>query len=225
MSERITAPIVHWNVEKAYGFIQADRQRVFLHIRDFTTRPQRSIQEGDLVQFSMGKDSQGRPCAIRAMHILSPDTFSRPALPTHSRRPSRDHRLKPETLVILLLLLALPILALLKLALPLLTMCIAIVAISAITYLVYALDKMRAQAEDWRIPESTLHALALIGGWPGAFLAQQFLRHKCAKMRFQIPFWLTVAAYQYLALDYLIAWRMSHAIRAAILDGWTRIVS
>ena len=44
----------------------------------------------------------------------------------------------------------------------------------------------------WRTPESTLHFLALAGGWPGALLAQQFLRHKSTKVEFRSVFWGTV---------------------------------
>ena len=32
----------------------------------------------------------------------------------------------------------------------------------------------------------TLHTLELIGGWPAAFLAQRWLRHKCSKRSFQM---------------------------------------
>jgi len=41
-----------------------------------------------------------------------------------------------------------------------------------------------------------LHLLELLGGWPGAFLAQRRLRHKCSKRRYQFVFWLIVLAYQ-----------------------------
>ena len=34
--------------------------------------------------------------------------------------------------------------------------------------------------------------MALAGGWPGALLAQQWLRHKSSKTRFQQEFWLMV---------------------------------
>ena len=44
----------------------------------------------------------------------------------------------------------------------------------------------------WRTPESTLHLFSLAGGWPGAALAQQFLRHKSAKKAFRQVFWVTV---------------------------------
>ncbi|MCF5934935.1 DUF1294 domain-containing protein, partial [Xanthomonas perforans] len=66
-------------------------------------------------------------------------------------------------------------------------------AASLVTLLIYAMDKSAAQRNQWRIPESSLHLLALIGGWPGALLAQEIYRHKCSKAAFQLRFWLTVA--------------------------------
>ncbi|MDO6487262.1 DUF1294 domain-containing protein [Colwellia sp. 6_MG-2023] len=66
------------------------------------------------------------------------------------------------------------------------------VGASAITFLVYASDKSKAKRKVWRTPESSLHMLALIGGWPGAAIAQQVLRHKSQKKEFRRVFWLTV---------------------------------
>jgi len=63
---------------------------------------------------------------------------------------------------------------------------------SLLTFLVYAKDKSAAKRGAWRTPESTLHLLSLIGGWPGAVIAQQRLRHKSKKQSFRIVFWITV---------------------------------
>lgn len=60
------------------------------------------------------------------------------------------------------------------------------------TFFVYWKDKTAAEAEAVRIREDVLHALALLGGWPAAWLAQQVLRHKTVKRSFQAMFWLTV---------------------------------
>lgn len=65
-------------------------------------------------------------------------------------------------------------------------------ALSVATFVVYAADKSAAANGSWRTPESTLHALALAGGWPGALVAQQFLRHKSTKLAFRQVFWVTV---------------------------------
>ncbi|MFZ5493406.1 MAG: DUF1294 domain-containing protein [Pseudomonadota bacterium] len=92
------------------------------------------------------------------------------------------------------------------------------VGVSVWTFLMYAFDKAAAQRGAWRTPESThgpqlarvlvqgarrgawrtpestLHLLGLAGGWPGALLAQQLLRHKSSKPSFVAMFWVTVIA-------------------------------
>lgn len=70
----------------------------------------------------------------------------------------------------------------------------AYVVTSLTCFVAYALDKSAAQSGAWRTPERTLLVLGLVGGWPGAVLAQQWLRHKSAKRSFRRMFWATVAA-------------------------------
>ena len=79
--------------------------------------------------------------------------------------------------------------------------------LSAVAYWVYAADKRRAVEGVWRIPEARLHLLELLGGWPGAFLAQRRLRHKCSKGSYQVTFWLIVLAWQFAACDSIQSWR------------------
>jgi uncharacterized membrane protein YsdA (DUF1294 family) len=69
-----------------------------------------------------------------------------------------------------------------------------IAALSLITFVVYYLDKGAAVRNTRRTPEITLHALAVLGGWPGALLAQRIFRHKSGKAGFQLAFWMTVTA-------------------------------
>lgn len=68
------------------------------------------------------------------------------------------------------------------------------IVLSLVTFLAYARDKSAAQNGAWRVPERTLHLLALAGGWPGAMLAQRTFRHKTRKDSFRIGFWTTVLA-------------------------------
>ncbi|HEX8610761.1 MAG TPA: DUF1294 domain-containing protein [Telluria sp.] len=73
---------------------------------------------------------------------------------------------------------------------------------SVVCFAVYAQDKGAARAARRRTPERTLLMLGLVCGWPGAVLAQQWLRHKSSKRPFQMAFWGTVlcnmAAFVYL---------------------------
>ena len=53
-------------------------------------------------------------------------------------------------------------------------------------------DKFKHQGFKELLPQSTLHILSLLGGWPGALLAQQTLRHKTQKKDYRFMFWVTV---------------------------------
>lgn len=64
---------------------------------------------------------------------------------------------------------------------------------SLLTAAIYLLDKRRAVHAARRIPERTLHTLELLGGWPGALLAQQVFRHKNRKPGFFLVTWLIAA--------------------------------
>ena len=65
---------------------------------------------------------------------------------------------------------------------------------SALCFVLYAIDKSAAVDGRDRLPESLLLWPGLAGGWPGAIVAQQLLRHKTAKRSFRIRFWLSVLA-------------------------------
>jgi uncharacterized membrane protein YsdA (DUF1294 family) len=67
------------------------------------------------------------------------------------------------------------------------------VVCSTIAFILYGIDKRRAIRKQPRISERTLHLLSILGGWPGAHLAQQLFRHKTLKVSFRLVFWLTVA--------------------------------
>ena len=84
--------------------------------------------------------------------------------------------------------------------------------LSLFTFVAYRSDKRRAEAGQWRIPESTLHVAELAGGWPGAFLAQRAFRHKTAKLSYQVVFWIIVLAYQLVAMDSLTGWSFAKGV-------------
>lgn len=70
-------------------------------------------------------------------------------------------------------------------------------AINVATLTLYGYDKTAARQgrsetrnrSNWRrVPEFTLHVLALLGGAPGAWAGQQFFRHKTVKGSFRVVF-------------------------------------
>ncbi len=66
-------------------------------------------------------------------------------------------------------------------------------AASALCLVLYGVDKLAARDGRRRVPEATLLALGLAGGWPGAIVAQQAWRHKTVKASFRVRFWLSAA--------------------------------
>lgn len=76
---------------------------------------------------------------------------------------------------------------------------IYLIIINLITIYIYKYDKTNAELNGpskelkfTRISERTLHILSLLGGWPGALVAQQYFRHKTIKQPFQAIFTKTV---------------------------------
>ncbi|MFD1327042.1 DUF1294 domain-containing protein [Mycoplana ramosa] len=73
------------------------------------------------------------------------------------------------------------------------------------TFLVFWWDKEAARAGRWRIQESTLLGLALVGGSLGAVLAQRLLRHKTRKQPFRSLLNLIIGGHAVLALVWIAA--------------------
>lgn len=115
------------------------------------------------------------------------------------------------SLLVIIGLLVLPVVAVVRLGPDFYWLGVFGLFMSVVTYWVYAVDKRRAEAGEWRVPEANLHLLEILGGWPGAFLAQRRLRHKCSKGSYQFMFWLIVLVYQFAAGDSLQNWRYSRA--------------
>ena len=65
-----------------------------------------------------------------------------------------------------------------------------LLAVNVITFGYYGFDKAQAQDQARRVPEWLLHALVLLGGTLGGYLAMQLFRHKTVKGPFRIVFWL-----------------------------------
>lgn len=130
------------------------------------------------------------------------------------RRTPRSGRIGVAAAILLALLLACPVYALTRLSIQVdwRLLIAAPATVSLFTYLAYRHDKRCAENGGWRVSEATLHFCELIGGWPGAYLAQRMYRHKTAKVSYQITFWGIVALHQFAAIDSLIAWRFTKMV-------------
>jgi len=79
----------------------------------------------------------------------------------------------------------------------------AYAGMSVVTFAFFAFDKQRATRGGGRVPESTLHLLELLGGWPGALAGQSLLRHKSAKLSYRLVLWAIVALHAACWIAYL----------------------
>ena len=66
---------------------------------------------------------------------------------------------------------------------------IYLIAINIATFFVYGIDKWKARRSRWRIPESTLLTLAVLGGSIGAFIGMRTCHHKTMhdKLKYGVP--------------------------------------
>ena len=55
---------------------------------------------------------------------------------------------------------------------------IYLVSVNCISFIIMGVDKHKARKRAWRIPESTLFVLALIGGSLGSIIGMHLFRHK-----------------------------------------------
>lgn len=80
---------------------------------------------------------------------------------------------------------------------------------SVASYFMYGIDKLAAERGGWRTSEASLHLVALLGGWPGALLAQRAFHHKTVKRSFRTVFWLTVVANIVLLVWFSVSWSLA----------------
>lgn len=177
---RYQGKITNWKDDQGFGFVTPNGggERVFVHIKAFSRRSRRPI-EGDLITYELGTDESRR---IQANNIIF--------VGEQSTATARHKDGQFDTIFAILFCSVLIFVALTG-RLPSIVLGVYL-ALSVLTFLVYAIDKSAARNNRWRTKESTLHLFSMVGGWPGALLAQKILRHKSKKEEFRTVFWVTV---------------------------------
>lgn len=187
MTMRFEGKIKSWDDDRGFGFIAPlhGGQDIFVHVKAFASRAGRP-EVGLRVTFEVDMASDGKKRA-KNVEVVRPRRAK--------FKGQADHPAQWGTASLF--------------ALPAFFVFFAIASAlwkvpgwvaglylgaSVVCFVVYAIDKSAASADRWRVSEDTLLGLGLIGGWPGAILAQQILRHKSSKASFRARFWATVIA-------------------------------
>jgi uncharacterized membrane protein YsdA (DUF1294 family) len=76
---------------------------------------------------------------------------------------------------------------------------------SLITFLVYGFDKAQSKHNGSRVPESVLHLLALVGGFPGGWAGRIVFHHKTQKVSFTLVLLISTALH--IGLVYWVIFR------------------
>jgi uncharacterized membrane protein YsdA (DUF1294 family)/cold shock CspA family protein len=199
--------VSEWNDDRGFGFIVplgGEPARVFFHVRDYRLDGRRP-EVGELVKFSAQRQPDGKWRAQAVRRTVPATRATQSPLRSTAPVTPRPESVFPGAVATIAygLLIAW---AIRSGRLPFEAVFV-VLGLSAITFVAYALDKHAAQTGRWRTPESTLHLLELAGGWPGAWVGQQWLRHKSRKPAYRVAFWVMVVLHG----GALVAWLWTRA--------------
>ncbi|MFA5985076.1 MAG: cold shock and DUF1294 domain-containing protein [Methylococcaceae bacterium] len=192
-----------WKPDRGFGFIQsaASERDIFIHISDFKHAGYEP-KMGDSVDFKLMLDKAGKIRAYDAT-ISGQEIVHKPAKrPVYAKNADRPKK-KLGVLFIMIALIPFVFSMLLIKEQRIVAPLFIYLIMSLVTFLAYAVDKTKAHKNQWRTQESILHFLELIGGWPGALISQQVIRHKNKKLSFQVVFWPIVLLHLAVWTDYL----------------------
>ena len=85
------------------------------------------------------------------------------------------------------------------------TIILYVLAINIVAFIAFGIDKYKAKRDKWRIPESTLLTMAVLGGSIGALAGMKIWRHKTLHNKFRIGIPVILA----LQIIVIIWWNVS----------------
>lgn len=174
MSTQHRGIIRTWKDDKGFGFITPDGggTDVFFHVKDVVGRRTRPTEKM-VVYFNVKHDEQQR---LQAVNVHLDSESLSPVIISLS--------------IVVVLFILLGYLSVMH-GIPA-WMALIYAIMSGLTYALYGNDKTRAVTGKRRIAERDLHFFELLGGWPGALVAQQYFRHKNRKTSYQVVYWFMV---------------------------------
>ena len=173
-----------WNEARGFGFLKpvGGGPDAFAHIRAFA-KDDRHIEEGHLYSYTAETDKAGR---LRAADIRP----VRPVIPG----PSFLQKFLTRSARLLVIPAFLFIAVAVAMSTDISTIWFVVYGVASLAcFIGYALDKRAAEHKQWRVSETILLMVGLVGGWPGAIIAQELFRHKTKKPAFRTLFWMSVA--------------------------------
>lgn len=205
---RLQGKITRWDDDKGFGFItwHGDASSIFVHIKAFSRASRRPVV-GDVVSYEMakGKDGKSRAEKVRFSGQVKPKKQS------VKKRSSGSLPVVFTSLFVCALILSAYFERISWLVV------VVYATTSVATFFSYGWDKSSARLGKWRTRESTLHLMAVVGGWPGGLTAQRLLRHKSSKQEFLSAFWVTVFL-NVVAVGYLV-WSGDASLINHLIDG------
>lgn len=200
MNGQATGRISMWKADKGFGFITPDAggKDIFFHVSQIH-QSRHLIAQDVRVVYMLAYDGQQRPQAIHIQFEREP--FAPLIIPT------------------LTVAGLFGVLAFAVFVIPLPVWILApYTVMSIITFITYGADKRAAIDGRRRVPEATLHWYEMLGGWPGALIAQEYYHHKSAKASYQVFFWSIVIFHLVALVVYSIAVLRGYALDLSVLN-------
>lgn len=208
-SPLIKGTLVMWNDLKGFGFVRpdeadSDHDDHFIHISAFKKGMVRRPEVGDALRFRAA-DSADRKRAAFAVIEGADQEPAAPAAPKRFILVPKPRSWTTNLLILIPLALSSYLLWRAKNPIPFFSYGV----FSLLTIMIYGTDKTHAAIRTWRVPESYLHVLELMGGWPGALIAESALRHKTRKSLYKALLHVIIAVHMVGWAAYLY-WAYTH---------------
>jgi uncharacterized membrane protein YsdA (DUF1294 family)/cold shock CspA family protein len=215
---QLTGTVVFWRDDKGFGFVVCDQnqQKLFFHIRDLATGNARPVQ-GDKLTFNLQQDKQGRDIAAPWQFVFADKVVKAKKTQFSANDDAIDIHYANQIALLFRLSFLIAVAIALLFGQLLYVLPLLYIEASLFTYWLYKADKEAAIARHGnRLAEESLQLFSLIGGWPGAYIAQRQLAHKRSKVPFRREFGFVILGNTLLLIWLLSPWGEQFLARMAL---------